>query len=71
MSNKKYCGLCNVWHDPSKEVHQCLVRLDYKCGFNDALEQVAKWMDEKAHGGYAYDHDAFVYAAHVRSMKKP
>ena len=87
MSNKKYCGLCNVWHDPSKEVHQCFVRLDYKCGFNDALEQVAKLHDERvdaamkraAISNYRYQqvHDLTVAdihnvsSAHVRSMKKP
>ena len=54
----------------SLKMFQSSVNGARKAGFNDALEQVAKWLDEKAHGGYAYDHDAFVYAAHVRSMKK-
>ena len=59
----------------------------YKSGFNDALEQVAKWHDERvdaamkraAISNYRYQqvHDLTVAdihnvsSAHVRSMKKP
>ena len=50
----------------------------HKAGFNDALEQVAKWHDGKIEAMKFY-HEAGLAAvaihemsaAHVRSMKKP
>ena len=43
----------------------------YKCGFNDALEQVAKWMDELEIDRISGYEAIEQVAAHVRNMKKP
>ena len=43
----------------------------YKSGFNDALEQVAKWMDELEIDRISGYEAIEQVAAHVRNMKKP